>query len=288
MTDFTVNGDILEGATRIAWLPHRNTAIDARYVAIHYTAGSSLTSSINYLRQKGFGYHILIDRDGSVVQGVPLTRRAAHAGYSNWKGLNSLNNHSIGVVLANIGYLDTDGNKYYNTNRHGDLVSPVFDRAEVVVGRHWNGHIGSRAKGWEKYSDAQYQSLRKVCAALVAGFPHIRDVISHEAIAVGRKADPGMAFEWDRITDLFPNRAQDLGPRYRVTVASGDNLNVRRGPNGGWGVSEELGGGRIVHLRSHAYVYQGGTPTRSKWVSVAHQGSLEHAGFVHSDYLRPV
>lgn len=41
---------------------------------------------------RGFGYHALIDRDGSIAQGRPFSEQGAHA-----RGLNA---HSIGVCLV--------------------------------------------------------------------------------------------------------------------------------------------------------------------------------------------
>ena len=286
MVNFNVEGDQLMGATQVNWLKHRDQTISPRYVAIHYTAGGSLSGSIKHLRRVGYSYQLMIDRDGSVVQATPLTKRAAHAGISNWKGDESLNDYAIGISLANIGYLDRHGGKFYNLNRHGDLISPVFKAEDVVQSRHWNGHTGSRKMGWEPYTDAQYNSLRGVCAALLRAFPDIREAISHEAISVGRKPDPGMAFDWSRINDLFDEQPIEPGPQYRVVVSPNDNLNVRKGPNGSWGVKDKLANGARVHLRAYTYKYVGGHARKSDWASIALAGEHSHHGFVSTKYLR--
>jgi len=148
MTNYVVEGQVLKGAKQISHLHYRNSDIDPKYIAIHYTAGNSLMDSITHLRRKGYSYQILIDRNGEVVQGTPLTKRASHAGYSNWKGLDSMNDHSIGISLANLGYLDRHGSRFYRTNSHGDLTTPIFKAIEVAEGPHWNGHTGSRIKGF--------------------------------------------------------------------------------------------------------------------------------------------
>jgi N-acetyl-anhydromuramoyl-L-alanine amidase len=43
--------------------------------------------------------HLLIRRDGAVVQYVPLHRRAWHAGVSNYRGREKCNDFSIGIEL---------------------------------------------------------------------------------------------------------------------------------------------------------------------------------------------
>ena len=43
--------------------------------------------------------HFLIRRDGELVQFVPTTRRAWHAGVSSWRGRERCNDFSIGVEL---------------------------------------------------------------------------------------------------------------------------------------------------------------------------------------------
>ncbi len=43
--------------------------------------------------------HFFIRRDGELIQFVPLTRRAWHAGVSSWKGRERCNDFSIGIEL---------------------------------------------------------------------------------------------------------------------------------------------------------------------------------------------
>ena len=51
--------------------------------------------------------HLLIRRDGEVVQYVPFDRRAWHAGTSAWQGRERCNDFSIGIELEG-----TDGDPY--------------------------------------------------------------------------------------------------------------------------------------------------------------------------------
>ena len=43
--------------------------------------------------------HVLIKRNGEVIQFVPFNKRAWHAGVSSYKGKNNCNNFSIGIEL---------------------------------------------------------------------------------------------------------------------------------------------------------------------------------------------
>jgi N-acetyl-anhydromuramoyl-L-alanine amidase len=43
--------------------------------------------------------HFLIRRDGSVIQFVPVERRAWHAGASSWRGRSRCNDFSVGIEL---------------------------------------------------------------------------------------------------------------------------------------------------------------------------------------------
>ena len=51
--------------------------------------------------------HLLIERDGSLVQFVPFNKKAWHAGVSSFKGRENCNEFSIGIELEG-----TDDNKY--------------------------------------------------------------------------------------------------------------------------------------------------------------------------------
>lgn len=53
--------------------------------------------------------HLLIRRDGSVIQFVPFHERAWHAGISQWRGRAACNDFSVGIELEGsdeVGYTD--------------------------------------------------------------------------------------------------------------------------------------------------------------------------------------
>ncbi|MBU1395068.1 MAG: 1,6-anhydro-N-acetylmuramyl-L-alanine amidase AmpD [Gammaproteobacteria bacterium] len=101
--------------------------------------------------------HFFIRRDGSLIQFVPCSLRAWHAGVSSWCERECCNDFSIGIELEG-----TD-----------DLP----------------------------FTDAQYTSLIPLLQALKQAYP-IRAVVGHSDIAPGRKTDPGVCFEWERVRGL--------------------------------------------------------------------------------------
>jgi AmpD protein len=56
--------------------------------------------------------HVLIRRDGEVVQYVPFHRRAWHAGASNYRGRTDCNDFSIGIELEGTDDLGYEGQQY--------------------------------------------------------------------------------------------------------------------------------------------------------------------------------
>ena len=113
--------------------------------------------------------HVLIRRDGELVQYVPFGQRAWHAGKSTWQGRESCNDFSIGVELE------------------GTDITP--------------------------YTDAQYQALAALTAALLAAYPTLtaQALAGHSDIARGRKTDPGPAFDWARLRTLLARRGAAAG-----------------------------------------------------------------------------
>jgi AmpD protein len=61
--------------------------------------------------------------------------------------------------------------------------------------------LGIELEGLEGFGfeDAQYASLARLLAALGRRHP-LREVVGHEDVAPGRKADPGPGFDWTRLS----------------------------------------------------------------------------------------
>ena len=150
-----------------------------RFLVIHFTSGATAQSSVNFWKTsaaKGASAHIVIDRDGSIIQCRPFNVTCGHAGVSQWKGFKGLNSCSIGIELANAG---------------DDVpLASKWSKFPPVIARHKNG---GEVVGWEVYPPAQLAACEEVAKALVARYK-LDDVVGHDDIAPDRKVDPGPAF----------------------------------------------------------------------------------------------
>lgn len=161
-----------------------------RCVVIHYTAGATARSSVNFWKTKaakGASAHVVIDRDGTIIQCRPFNRTAGHAGVSRWRDpktgflYDGLNACSIGIELANAG----DNVK----------LSRKWSKLPLVEATHRNG---GPVKDWEDYPPAQLVAVTKLVQALVKRY-RLDDITGHDCIAPERKADPGPAFPMEKL-----------------------------------------------------------------------------------------
>jgi AmpD protein len=96
--------------------------------------------------------------------------------------------------------------------RDGQIVQyvPFGERAWHAGPSAWQGRtgcndfsIGVELEGTDDtpYTDAQYQALAELTAALLAAYPSLRQqaIAGHSDVSPGRKTDPGPAFEWPRL-----------------------------------------------------------------------------------------
>lgn len=80
--------------------------------------------------------HLLIRRDGTVIQYVPLHRRAWHAGESNFEGRTACNDFSIGIELEGTDTLPYDAAQYQALTRVLPAVLaayPHITRSRIVA-----------------------------------------------------------------------------------------------------------------------------------------------------------
>ncbi len=265
-------------------LDKNDGSLTPKYIAAHYTAGISVSGSISHLRDiVKLGYHIIIDRDGAITQCIPFNKIARHAGVSNWKGISDLNKHSIGICLANRGYVTRFANGSYGwVNTHNTPIGNFLTEDQIVREEHFNG--AETNLYWEKFSIAQMNAFREVCQVLIQTYMGIKDLIGHDEIAMGRKSDPGPAFPFTNIYPLFPDRVNDTGQTFRVQSPDG-KLDVRRGMSGNFKLIRQLNNGDKVHIRSEGYKYVGNKAVLNGWVSISLEGTMDHIGFVNKLYL---
>ena len=264
---------------------------DLRFIVMHYTAGGSGKASRDYMlksptekqklhdaNEKVYASaHVIVDRDGTCWQIVPFNRMARHAGVSRWKGRTSLNRYSIGIEIANYGWLDEQGDGSY---KRPD--TPRFKAKDVTLGAMRNG---TQLKGWESYAAPQLAAVERVARALLSAYPSIVEIVGHEEISPGRKFDPGPAFPLQRFKNLVDSRGAGAQPadsdpaeRAPETFEVTTSLNIRGGPGIVFDpltISPLPIGTNVVKLDADG-----------DWLFVALAADAATQGWVHGRYLR--
>jgi N-acetylmuramoyl-L-alanine amidase len=161
------------------------------YLVMHYTAASSSQLAINWITNKSAmaSTHLLIGKDGLVVQFIPFNNVAWHAGSSLWVNRTSLNRYSIGIELDNYGLLLKKVNGKWT---RGNLS---FEDAEVVEGPSKRGYS---TYGWPKFPDIQREVALEVSRLIFQTY-NLKDVVGHEDINTLGKVDPGPAFPLNQL-----------------------------------------------------------------------------------------
>lgn len=198
--------------------PNTGSALSARFLVMHYTAGSSAESSIRHLAKKSAkaSAHLVISRSGEITQMVPFNRVAWHAGRSRWHNIRGLNQHSIGIELDNAGPLE-GGSGVWRA-----WFGREYEDSDVVVASH---KFDSFDQGWHVYTEAQIAAALAAAEAIVDHYELV-DVLGHDDIAPERKRDPGPAFPMESFRSHLIGRADDEFEFFSTTTA----VNLREGP----------------------------------------------------------
>ncbi len=195
-------------------------------IVIHYTAGSSAESSVRTLCNPRYkaSAHVVVGRDGSVTQLVAFDTVAWHAGQSSFNGRDGFNQFSIGIEIDNAGRLTRSGNVF------AAWFGRKYETDDVVEAVHRNE---SSTAYWHAYSEAQIETVRELCEALIESYP-IDTILGHEEVSPQRKSDPGPAFPLDKMREhlLQADRSQEepdepLAEAVSTGLVTANRLNIR-------------------------------------------------------------
>jgi len=199
--------------------PNKGGSFKPQYIVMHNTAATKAAGSIDWFLSPASkaSAHLLIDRDGSVVQFAPFNVITWHAGASRWKGLSGLNKHAIGIELVNGSRLKKSGRQWI-CPEDGHIVP----EEEVIMAAHKHEREGF---AWHVYAAEQLQVAVEIAKQLAATY-NIRDIIGHDDIAPVRKTDPGPAFPMENF------RLQVLGRKETEPhiLRTATRVNIRSGP----------------------------------------------------------
>jgi N-acetylmuramoyl-L-alanine amidase len=133
-------------------------------ILLHYTGMTDAEDAIAQLCTAGtdVSAHYIVLEDGRIVQCVPESKRAWHAGVSSWAGEEDINSCSIGVEIVNCGH---------------DWGYPDFPLRQIAA-------VIALCRG--------IMLRRKV--------PNHR-ILAHSDVAPARKRDPGEKFPWHSLAN---------------------------------------------------------------------------------------
>jgi N-acetylmuramoyl-L-alanine amidase len=180
-----------------------------KYLVMHVTTGTQLQSTINWFRSpnSGVSSHLLIGRDGRVIQFVPFDTVAYHAGFSYWEGDRFLNDLSIGIELDNAAYLSRRDGLWKRKRT-------VIDPAEVQVARHWKE---STERGWQKFTQIQLDVALDIAQRLVQEYG-IKEILGHDMVNLPARYDPGPLFPMEDWREALFGRREPLVAAFETKV----------------------------------------------------------------------
>jgi N-acetylmuramoyl-L-alanine amidase len=128
-------------------------------ILLHYTGMRDAEAALELLKARGsdVSAHYFIFEDGRIIQLVPESRRAWHAGKAQWAGETDINSTSIGIEIVNPGH----------------------------------------AHGYPDFPKRQIAAVTALCRSIQTrnAIPPVR-VLGHSDVAPDRKQDPGEKFPW--------------------------------------------------------------------------------------------
>ena len=85
--------------------PNTGRQITPTIVVIHYTGDNSMEGALSWLcaPNSGVSAHLVIGKNGSIVQLVPFNVSAWHAGKSDYNGRANVNGFSVGIENVGTG-----------------------------------------------------------------------------------------------------------------------------------------------------------------------------------------
>ena len=288
---FVINEHLVTGED-VSFTPSPNTSVLFEKgcpdtIVIHFTAGSSLTSSVNVLTNpdSGVSAHFAVGRNGNIVQMLPTNKIAWHAGESHFEGRSGLNNYSIGIELDNAGQLKERSDGTYES-----WFGKVFEKSDVFEVKKKKQHVTGY---WHKYSDIQISRTLALCKTLCEHYK-ISTIVGHEEISPSRKVDPGPAFPLRKFKELAlhpgsnewltdskdissQQQAHDqfrrviTSPVKKTANVSANALNVRKGPDTSFPIIDHgLNKGEILKVLEKQGEWAKVSFTKVGWVNTAY------------------
>jgi N-acetylmuramoyl-L-alanine amidase len=159
MQTFTPDSSMVSDVLPSPNYGERNKARRPDMIVLHYTGMPDVEGALTRLCKAGteVSAHYVVLEDGRILQCVPESKRAWHAGVASWAGEEDINSCSIGIEIINRGH-------------------------------DW---------GYPDYPLRQIAAVIALCRGIILRRdvpPH--RVVGHSDVAPARKKDPGEKFPW--------------------------------------------------------------------------------------------
>lgn len=158
-------------------------------LVLHYTGMPTAESALALLCSPSsqVSAHYVVEEDGRVLQLVPESRRAWHAGISHWAGETDMNSASIGIEIVHPGHDDPRPYPAVQIEATAALAKDICRRHAIPPER----------------------------------------VLAHSDIAPGRKRDPGEFFPWEELARNGVGRVVEQNPGLGATTVSLDDAGAK-------------------------------------------------------------
>lgn len=151
-------------------------------VTIHYAADRKIDRAISWLNSQNFGYHFMIDRDGTIHQTCLLNKTVNHAGNSRWNSCRNNNSH-VSICLMSWGKLSQVDDKFYTWS------GKTMPLDSIVMRPNLQGNL----LPWDKATVEQEASLQILLTWFISLGIDPNDICGHDECCIpqGIKQDPG-------------------------------------------------------------------------------------------------
>jgi N-acetylmuramoyl-L-alanine amidase len=196
--------------------------LEPRYIIIHFTTGTSIQSTIHWFQNptSGVSAHLLVGRNGRVIQFVPFNKLAFHSGTSTWEGVTNLNRFAIGIEVDNAGYLRTTVKGFMRKN-------VVIPEEQVRSKKHWKEPFN---RPWQTFPDDQILVVQKIVQALKEKYPTIQEILGHDMVNLKNRLDPGPYYPLGELREAILGDPQPAMQRYQTVVECPLYENVDNSP----------------------------------------------------------
>lgn len=164
----------------------KNEPREIRFLVLHHVEADSVDHAIAQFVEHQVSSHFLIDEDGKIFELVAENDVAYHAGVSYWRGVDGLNQTSIGIEFINSAPFEKE-----------------FSKAQMHAGLEVSRYL------IEKY---------KIEQANVVGHSDI--AYDRETGLLDRKQDPSHLFDWRFLTlngvGIFPDFSLSILDHFKL------------------------------------------------------------------------